>query len=143
MNDKQEALMNYQNVLTTCPYCGAGCNFYLQVMDGEAVGVLPCKEHPVSQGKLCIKGWTANEFVASPERLKKPLIKRDGNLVEASWDEAMEKVAQGFRENKEKNGPDSMAVFASAKITNEENYALMKFTRAVLGTNNIDHCARL
>jgi predicted molibdopterin-dependent oxidoreductase YjgC len=81
--------------------------------------------------------------VASPERLTKPLIKKEGKLVEASWDEALDKVAQGFRESKEKNGPDATAVLASAKVTNEENYALMKFTRAVLGTNNIDHCARL
>ncbi len=135
--------MNYENVLTTCPYCGAGCNFYLQIMDGELVGVLPCKDHPVSQGKLCIKGWTANEFVTSPERLTKPLIKRDGKFVEASWDEALDAVAAKFKATRENHGPDALAVLASAKITNEENYALMKFTRAVLGTNNIDHCARL
>lgn len=136
-------MLKYKNVLTTCPYCGAGCNFYLQVLNDDIVGILPCKSHPVSQGKLCIKGWTANEFVTSKERLTKPLMKRNGKLVEVSWDEALGSVAKKLQGYKEKDGPDSVAVLSSAKCTNEENYVLMKFTRAVLGTNNIDHCARL
>ncbi len=136
-------MLKYKNVLTTCPYCGAGCNYYLQVLNGDIVGILPCKSHPVSQGKLCIKGWTANEFITSKDRLTKPLMKRDGKLVEVSWDEALDGIAKKLREYKEKDGPDSLAVLSSAKCTNEENYLLVKFTRAVLGTNNIDHCARL
>ena len=135
--------MEYKNVLTTCPYCGAGCNFYLQVLDGKLIGVLPCKSHPVSQGKLCIKGWNASEFVVSGERLTKPLIKRNGEFMEASWDEALDTVAKKLKEYKESYGPDSIAVLSSAKCTNEENYLMMKFARAVLGTNNVDHCARL
>jgi len=135
--------VEYKNILTTCPYCGAGCGFYLQVIDGELVGVLPCKSHPVSQGKLCIKGWNAHEFVGSPDRLTKPLIKRDTGFTVASWDEALSTVAKKFKECEESHGPDSFAVLSSAKCTNEENYLMMKFTRAVLGTNNIDHCARL
>jgi predicted molibdopterin-dependent oxidoreductase YjgC len=136
-------MLSYKNVLTTCPYCGTGCNFYLQVMDDEIVGILPSKSHPVSQGKLCIKGWTANEFVSSKERLTTPLIRRDGKLVPASWDEALGLVSEKFQEYKGQYGPDSLAVLSSAKCTNEENYLMMKFTRSVLGTNNIDHCARL
>ena len=136
-------MLKYKNVLTTCPYCGAGCNYYLQVLNDDIIGILPCQSHPVSQGKLCIKGWTANEFIASNSRLTKPLMKRDGKFVEVSWDEALDGIAKKLREYKEKDGPDSLAVLSSAKCTNEENYLLMKFTRAVLGTNNIDHCARL
>ena len=134
--------MEYKNVLTTCPYCGAGCNFYLQVLDGELVGVLPCKSHTVSQGKLCIKGWNASEFVVSKERLTKPLIKHNGSFIEASWDEALDTIAKKLKEYKEIES-DSIAVLSSAKCTNEENYLMMKFARAVLGTNNVDHCARL
>lgn len=135
--------MRYENVLTVCPYCGAGCGIYLQVLDGELIGVLPCKSHVVSQGKLCIKGWNAHEFVYSKDRLTKPLIKHDGTFIEISWDEALNIIAKKFREYIEKSGPDSIGVLASAKCTNEENYLMMKFARAVLGTNNIDHCARL
>ena len=135
--------MEYKNVLTTCPYCGAGCNFYLQVLDGELVGILPCKSHPVSQGKLCIKGWNAGEFVTSDERLTKPLIRRNGSFTEASWQEVLDTIAKKVKEYKESYGPDSISVLSSAKCTNEENYLMMKFARAVLGTNNVDHCARL
>ncbi|MDO9555907.1 MAG: formate dehydrogenase subunit alpha, partial [Atribacterota bacterium] len=129
----------YKNVLTVCPYCGCGCNFYLQVLDGELVGILPCKSHVVSQGKLCIKGWNATDFVVSKERLTKPLLKKDGKFVEISWDEALKVVTEKLKQY----SPDAVAVLSSAKCTNEENYLMMKFARAVLKTNNVDHCARL
>ncbi len=135
--------MKYENVLTVCPYCGTGCNLYLQVLDGELVGVLPDKSHVVSQGKLCVKGWNAHEFVYSEDRLTKPMLKRDGNFVEISWDEALEITANKFKEYIKEYGPDSVGTLSSAKCTNEENYLMMKFARAVLGTNNVDHCARL
>ena len=135
-------MLEYKNVLTTCPYCGVGCNFYLQVMNGELVGVLPCKSHTVSQGKLCIKGWNAADFVTSKDRLTKPLIKRGGIFTEVSWDEALDTIAKKLKEYKDVDS-DSIAVLSSAKCTNEENYLLMKFTRAILGTNSVDHCARL
>ena len=135
--------MEYKNVLTTCPYCGCGCNFYLQVLDNKLIGILPCKSHPVSQGKLCIKGLNASDFVTSKDRLTKPLIKRNGKFTDISWDEALFLVAKKLKEYKESYGPDSIAVLSSAKCTNEENYLMMKFARAVLGTNNVDHCARL
>lgn len=135
--------MQYKTVLTTCPYCGCGCNFYLEVLDDEIKGVIPCKSGPVNQGKLCIKGWNAHEFVQSPKRLKTPLIKKGGEFVESTWDEALDFVASKLNEIKEKHGPDSIAFLSSAKVTNEENYLIQKFVRAGIGTNNVDHCARL
>lgn len=135
--------MEYRNVLTTCIYCGTGCGLYLQVLDGKVVGVLPAKTHPISQGKLCIKGWNSHQFLYHPDRLTKPLIRRDGELVPADWDEALDLVGSRLAETKGKYGPDAIGFFTSAKCTNEENYLLQKFARAVIGTNNIDHCARL
>ena len=135
--------MEYRNVLTTCPYCGTGCALYLQVLDGKVVGTLPVKGHPISEGALCIKGWNAHGFIHHPDRLTKPLIKENGQFREASWDEAYGLIVDKFSSFKEEFGPDSLAVLSSAKCTNEENYLLQKFTRALLGTNNVDHCARL
>jgi formate dehydrogenase alpha subunit len=113
------------------------------VGDNKVVAVYPCASHPVSQGKLCIKGWQGHEYIHSPERLKTPLIKQGGEFREASWDEAYNLITARLQQIKKKHGSDSIAVFSSAKCTNEENYLLQKFTRAVIGTNNIDHCARL
>jgi predicted molibdopterin-dependent oxidoreductase YjgC len=135
--------MEYRNVLTTCPYCGTGCNFHLQVLDGRLVGVLPAKGHVIADGGLCIKGWNAHAFVHDPDRLKTPLIRKNGELVEASWDEALSLVAERLGQTKAQHGADSIGILASAKCTNEENYVLQKFARAVIGTNNVDHCARL
>jgi predicted molibdopterin-dependent oxidoreductase YjgC len=135
--------MEYKNVLTTCIYCGCGCGLYLEVLDGEIVGVIPAKEHPVSQGRLCIKGWNAADFVYHPDRLKTPLIRKNGELVEATWDEALSLVAERLGTIKAESGPNSLAFLSSAKCTNEENYLMQKLARAVIGTNNVDHCARL
>lgn len=135
-------MIEYENVLTTCPYCGTGCALHLQVLDEKLVGVLPAKNHVVSEGGLCIKGWNAHAFVNHPDRLQKPLIRKNGKLEEATWDEALKLVADKLGEIKTKS-PDSVAFLSSAKCTNEENYLLQKFARAVIGTNNIDHCARL
>jgi len=92
---------------------------------------------------LCIKGWNAHAFVNHPDRLTTPLIRKNGKLVEATWEEALTWVAEKLGEIKTQSGPDSLAILTSAKCTNEENYLLQKFARAVIGTNNIDHCARL
>jgi predicted molibdopterin-dependent oxidoreductase YjgC len=135
--------MDYKNVLTTCVYCGCGCGLYLEVLDGRISGVWPAKTHEVADGKLCIKGWTVDEFVYHPERLKTPLIRKEGELVEASWDEALSLVATKLGSIKAESGPDSLAFLSSAKCTNEENYLMQKLARAVIGTNNVDHCARL
>jgi predicted molibdopterin-dependent oxidoreductase YjgC len=135
--------MDYKNVLTTCVYCGSGCTLYFQVLDGEIVGVLPDKAHPISQGRLCIKGWNAEGFVQHPDRLKSPLVRRNGGLEKTSWDEALGYVADRLSTIRDESGPDSIGFFTSAKCTNEENYLFQKFARAVIGTNNVDHCARL
>jgi len=135
--------MDYRTVLTTCTYCGCGCNFFLEVLDGEPIGTIPCKTSPVNEGKLCIKGWNVHEFVRNKNRLQTPLIRKNGALEEVSWDEALDFTASRLKEIKEKNGPDSIGFLTSAKVTNEENYLLQKFARAAVGTNNVDHCARL
>ena len=130
-------------VPTICPYCGAGCGMLLVVDQGALVGVEPWARHPIGAGKLCIKGWNAHQFVHHEERLKKPLIKKNGEFREATWSEALKLIADKLKEIKEKHGPDSIALLSSARCTNEENYVIQKFARAVIGTNNIDHCARL
>ena len=129
--------MNY--VPTTCPYCGTGCGFNLVVKDGKVVGVAPWHRNPVNEGKVCPKGNYAWEFVNADDRLTTPLIKKDGKFVEASWDEALDLVAQKL---KQYQGEQSMAL-SSARVSNEENYLMQKFARAVMKTPNVDHCARL
>ena len=135
--------MEYQNVLTTCIYCGCGCGLYFGVLNGEIVGVLPAKEHPVSRGRLCIKGWNAASFINHPDRLKTPLIRQGDSFEQVTWDEALTLVAERLETIRDESGPDSIGFLASAKCTNEENYLLQKFARAVVKTNNVDHCARL
>ena len=135
--------MKYETILTTCPYCGCGCGLLLEALDGKIVGTLPQKDHPVSSGALCIKGWAAHEFIHDPGRLTRPLMRKNGVLEPASWEKALEGVASVLRKIKEKNGPESIAGLASAKCTNEENYLFQKWIRGVVGTNNVDHCARL
>jgi len=135
--------MDYRTVLTTCGYCGCGCGLYLEVLDGELVGTMPCKTDSVSQGGLCIKGWNLHEFVRSSDRLTKPLVKKGGQFQEVTWEEALDEVASRLRKIKEENGPNSIAFLTSAKCTNEENYLLQKIARAAVGTNHVDHCARL
>jgi predicted molibdopterin-dependent oxidoreductase YjgC len=135
--------MDYRTVLTTCAYCGCGCGMYLEVLDGRIINTIPSKTSPVNEGKLCVKGWNIHEFVQHPDRLTKPLIRKNGALTEASWDEALDYTASRLKEIKETHGSDSISFFASAKVTNEENYLIMKFARAAVGTNNVDHCARL
>ncbi len=135
--------MNYTSVLTTCIYCGVGCGMHLQVLDGKVVGVLPAKAHPVSEGRLCIKGWNAHAFLHHPDRLTQPLIRKDGGFEEAGWDEALDLVADRLTSIRAEHGPDAIGVLAPAKSTNEANYLAQKFARAVIGTNNVDHCARL
>jgi predicted molibdopterin-dependent oxidoreductase YjgC len=137
--------VEYKNVLTTCVYCGCGCGLYLEVLDGRLVGTMPAKGHPINDGRLCVKGWNAHDFVYHPDRLTTPLVRdhKGEALREASWDEALELVAQRLNQIKASSGPDAVGFLASAKCTNEENYLLQKLARGIIGTNNIDHCARL
>jgi formate dehydrogenase alpha subunit len=131
--------MNVNYVQTTCPYCGTGCSFNLVVSEGKVVGTAPYQRSPVNEGKVCPKGTYAHEFVNSPDRLTKPLIKKDGKFVEASWDEAYDLIAKKLKSYK----PDEIACLSSARTSNEENYAMLKFARGTLKTRHIDHCARL
>ena len=131
--------MDVKYVPTTCPYCGTGCGFNLVVKDGKAVGVAPWHRNPVNDGKLCPKGNYAWEFIHSEDRLTKPLIKKEGKFVEASWDEAYDTIVKNFKKYK----PEEMACLSSARVSNEENYLMQKFARSVLKTPNVDHCARL
>jgi len=131
------------DIPTICCYCGCGCGLYLQVENGRVIGSSPSRNHPVSRNNLCVKGWNAHQFIHSADRLTRPLVRHNGRLHTASWDDALDLVAEKFDSIKKQYCPDQLGVLASAKCTNEENYLLQKFTRAVLGTNNIDHCARL
>ncbi len=132
-----------QDIMTICNYCGCGCGVYLRVEQDRVVGSYPSKNHPISRGNLCSKGWHLHEFIHSVERLTEPLLRKDGELQPVSWDEALAYTASALTETKETFGPNAIGILASAKCTNEENYLLQKLTRAGLGTNNIDHCARL
>lgn len=143
-------------VRTVCPYCGVGCSIYLGTRGNEIVSVRGDDESPVNKGGLCVKGRFGFDFVNHPDRLTKPLIRNEGKgkdievngnfrevFREASWEEALDLVARKLSGIKEEYGADSIGVLSSAKFTNEENYVVQKFARAVLGTNNVDHCARL
>jgi predicted molibdopterin-dependent oxidoreductase YjgC len=135
-----------EKVLTTCTYCGTGCTFQLNVKDDKVVGVTSVRDadwSPVNKGALCVKGRFGWDFINSEERLTTPLIKENGEFRPASWDEALDLAAKKLKEIKEKSGPDSLALFSSARMTNEENYLAQKLMRAAIGSNNVDHCARL
>jgi formate dehydrogenase major subunit len=127
---------------TTCPYCGVGCQIYLLTKGGKVVGVEPVKG-AVNNGLLCVKGKFAFSFINSKDRLTAPLVKKEGKLVEATWEEAYNVIKKRLGAVKDSFGSDSIGVLSSARITTEENYLVQKFARAVIGTNNIDHCARL
>ncbi|RLC66055.1 MAG: pyridine nucleotide-disulfide oxidoreductase [Chloroflexi bacterium] len=126
-------------VKTICSYCGVGCGIYLGVRGGLVVSARGDVDNPINKGNLCVKGRFGYDFINHPERLTSPLIKKDGEFVEATWEEALDLVASKLASYK----GDQFATVSSAKCTNEENYIIQKFTRAVMGTNNIDHCARL
>jgi len=114
-----------------------------EVLGGRLLGTLPLKTHPINQGKLCIKGWNLHEYVNSPMRLQSPRIRINSRLHQVTWDRALKFTTDKLKAVIAQHGPDSVGVLASAKVTNEENYLLQKFARAVIGTNNVDHCARL
>ncbi len=132
-----------QKVRSTCSYCGVGCQIDFHVKDNRVVKITGAEDTPPNYGRLCVKGRFGFNFIHSKDRLTTPLIKESGKFREASWDEALDLTARRLSEIKKQNGADSIGVFTSARVTNEDNYAAMKFTRAVLKTNNIDHCARL
>lgn len=134
--------MDIRYILTTCPYCGSGCGIYLKVRDGHLIGAVPSKSHPVSKGRVCVKGINSWEIVEHKDRIKRPLVRKNGRLQETGWEEALEIITKRLGEIKGKYGADSIGFWSSARCTNELNYLVQKLARAVFGTNNVDHCAR-
>ena len=132
-----------KKVRTTCSYCGVGCNLEASIKDGKVVAIDTPKETEVNAGHTCIKGRYAFGFYDHPDRLRSPLIKRNGKFEEASWDEAYDYIKNKLEKIKKESGPDAIAGISSARCTNEENYVFQKMIRAVVGTNNIDCCARI
>ena len=149
-----------QKVTTTCAYCGVGCQFDLNIKDGRVIGVTSNPAAPVNGMALCVKGRYGYDYIHHPERLTKPRVRRylldgsskpgadhrgdpDWEWVEVSWDTALELTARKIAEARYTHGADTVGVLTSAKCLNEENYLMNKFTRQLVGTNNIDHCARL
>jgi formate dehydrogenase major subunit len=130
-------------VRTTCTYCGVGCNMMVSVKGNSIIGVEAAEKSVVNPGHSCVKGRFAFEFYNHPDRLRAPLIKRNGIHVEATWDEAYAHIKQNLERIKSVHGPDAIAGISSSRSTNEENYLMQKFMRAVIGTNNIDGCARV
>ena len=131
-----------KKVRTTCAYCGVGCQIDFYVKGDTIVDAKPANG-PSNQGLLCVKGKFAYDFVNHKDRITKPLIRKNGKLVESTWDEALDLVANKIMEVKKEFGPDAVAGFSSARTINEDNYMFQKFLRAAVGTNNVDHCARL
>ncbi len=130
-------------VRTVCTYCGVGCNLDVRVKDEKVVAIRAPYDAEANQGHTCLKGRYAFSFYDHPDRIRTPLIKKDGAFVEATWDEAYDFIVNKFTQLKKDFGPDSIAGISSARCPNEENYLMQKFMRAVIGTNNIDCCARV
>jgi formate dehydrogenase major subunit len=131
-----------EKIRTTCPYCGVGCQIHLHVRDGRIVKATGVEEAEPNHGRLCVKGRFGYDFIYSKERLTTPLIREGEGFREASWDEALDLVADRLKEIIAKHGPDSVAGVSCARSLNEDSYQMQKLFRAVFKTNNIDHCAR-
>ncbi len=131
-----------RKVVTTCPYCGVGCQLELWIKDDKIAKVKGFNSVP-NFGSSCVKGRFGLDFVQRSDRLTRPLIRKDGKLVESTWDEALDMVASKLGAIKKKHGPAALAGLSSAKCTNEENFVFQKFVRTAFGSNNVDHCARL
>ena len=129
-------------VSSICPYCGVGCGLYIAVDDGRISGLDYQKAHPTNEGALCPKGNASLEVVYHRDRLHSPLKRENGHFVRITWREALDLIADNLGRIRDQYGPDSIGFLSSAKCSNEENYLFQKFAR-MLGTNNIDHCARL
>jgi predicted molibdopterin-dependent oxidoreductase YjgC len=140
---RQGRSFQYEKVLTVCPYCGVGCSIYLHVREGRIIGS-SAAQGPANRGLVCVKGHFGQNWIQRPDRLTTPLVRNsEGKLVAATWDEALSLIARKLTEIKSAHGPDAIAGLASAKCTNEDNYVFQRMMRAAIGTNNVDHCARL
>lgn len=135
--------MNIQHTATICPYCGCGCGLTLETAEGRIQRSVPTPDSPVNGGKLCVKGWNVYEFVQHQDRLTKPLLRQGDGWRPLDWESALDHAGSELARIRDAYGPDSIAVLTSARCTNEENYLLQKLARCAVGTNNVDHCARL
>ena len=140
---KKPRTCDTEKTRSTCGYCGVGCQIDIHTHNNTIQQITGAEDVAPNYGSLCVKGRFGFDFVSSQERLTTPLIRENGKFRPASWDEALTLVADKFTSIQEKHGGDSIGVLTSARTTNEENYIAQKFTRAVLKTNNVDHCARL
>lgn len=133
-----------QPIQTVCPFCGVGCGMLLSCNEhGQVCGISPLKDHPISQGKLCEKGWSSLYAISPENRITQPLKRCKDQFIPITWDEALEEISATLLDIIDEFGADATGVISSARATNEDNYAAQKFARAVLGTNNVDHCARI
>jgi len=128
---------------TTCPYCGTGCETSVGTTQNQIISIKPLLGAPVSQGHLCVKGRYAFDFVTAADRITKPMVRNDGGWLQVTWDEAISFTATRLLRILEEHGPDNIGILGSARGTNEENYLAQKFARVVIGTNNVDCCARV
>ncbi|MBK7301775.1 MAG: formate dehydrogenase subunit alpha [Saprospiraceae bacterium] len=140
---QSKALVGQDKIRTICTYCGVGCNLEVSVKNGEILSIQAPYNAEVNSGHTCLKGRYAFKFYKHPERLQFPMIRKNGILERVSWEEAYDFIAKKLNEVKSKYGPDAIGGISSARCTNEENYLMQKFIRAVIGTNNIDGCARV
>jgi len=140
---QSKAVTSAEKTRTICTYCGVGCNLEVSTRNGEILSIQAPYEAEANQGHTCLKGRYAFKFYNHPDRLKSPMIKKNGKLEEVSWDEVYDHLANKFTQIKEEHGPNAIAGISSARTPNEENYLMQKFMRAVIGTNNIDCCARV
>ncbi len=140
---QSKAIQAEEKTRTICTYCGVGCNLEVSTSNGEILSIQAPYDAEVNEGHTCLKGRYAFKFYDHPERLDSPMIKRNGEFEKVSWEEAYEHIASHLNSFKDEFGPDSIAGISSARCTNEENYLMQKFIRAVVGTNNIDGCARV
>ena len=132
-----------KKIRTVCTYCGVGCNLEVSILNEKVKSIQAPFDAEVNQGHTCLKGRFAFSFYNHPDRITTPLIRKNGTLVPSTWDEAYTFISSKLLEIKKNYGPDAIAGISSARCTNEENYLMQKFIRAVIGTNNIDCCARV
>ncbi len=140
---QSKAIQATEKTRTVCTYCGVGCNLEVSTKNGEVLSIQAPYDAEVNQGHTCLKGRYAFKFYNHPERLNSPMIKRNGQFEKVSWDEVYDYITDKFKYYKKEFGPDSLAGISSSRCTNEENYLMQKFFRAVINTNNIDGCARV
>jgi len=137
--NREEGMHSFNPTLTTCTFCGVGCGIYLEKSGGLITGAYPSMSHPANQGKICVRGWHVHEVASSPDRLKNPLLRVNGDFQEVSWQKATDFIVERLTKIFRESGPDSVGFLNSPRCSNEESYLLQKFARTVIGTNNVHH----